>query len=326
MSQTEDPRRGRAQCDQELHPYIDKLKAPVQLSADLSPYRTDNSQSVPELQQKYQEEKYGTLKHEILPLNDENGNAFELSIFTPSDKPAPTDGRPCLYFIHGGGFMINNQSSGVDSIFPCIANLNAVCVSVGYSLAPEAKAPVQLKQCYAGLMKFINDNKGSKHINLNKIVVIGRSAGAALLVGLNLMILEKTDIKIKCNVMSFPFLDNKCATKSYEDFSEAPYLSRDLAKYFWEQYGAKDGQVSELIVPALVSTERLRTFPPTLVERAVADVLSVEAEEFKAKLSSAGVDAPLHSYNGYHCFDNTATKIAGVVKNERLQFLKTHMA
>lgn len=262
MSQTEDPIRGRAACDKELHPYIDEMKEPFHLTDnDIEKPRPDIGKSVKDLQTKYQTHiGRGMLHHKTIKLNDQDGKPFELSIFTPEDKPAPQGGRPCLYFIHGGGFVINNRCSGVDSIFECIAGLNAVCVSVGYSLAPGSKAPAQVKQCYAGLVKFFDD-KGSGHINFDKLAVIGRSAGAALLVGLNFMIRERTDIKIKCNVMSFPFLDNRCASTSYEEFSEAPFLTRYMAKFFWEKYLVKGSEVSELIVPALATTEHLKGFP-----------------------------------------------------------------
>lgn len=58
------------------------------------------------------------------------------------------------------------------------------------------------------------------------------------------------------------------------------------------------------------------------MERAVADVLSVEAKEFNEKLLSADVDAPMHTYAGYHCFDSTPTNIAATVKEKRLEFLQ----
>ncbi|EEA23659.1 hypothetical protein PMAA_076930 [Talaromyces marneffei ATCC 18224] len=90
--------------------------------------------------------------HKTIEVTGMDMKPFELSIFTP-DIPAPTNGCPCLYFIHGGGLVTNNQFSGINSIFPCIYSLNTVCVSIDYGLAPDCKAPTQIDQCYEGVKR-----------------------------------------------------------------------------------------------------------------------------------------------------------------------------
>lgn len=118
-------------------------------------------------------------------------------------------------------------------------------------------------------------------------------------------------------------LDHKCDTDSHRDFCEAPHLPSETAKFFWKMYLEKGGEVSGLTVPALATIADLKGFPPTLVEKADADVLRDEAEKFQEKLSSAGVDARICEYAGYHCFDNAAgTNIACEAKKKRLEFLK----
>ncbi|OKL56588.1 hypothetical protein UA08_08107 [Talaromyces atroroseus] len=326
MPQT--PNTGREACDAELHDFFDKMSVPFELVTDdqIKAARKGISDTAASVQHKY--EVYGKLDHKLIKLKDTNKEPFELSVFTPKDKPAPAGGRPCLYFIHGGGFVTNNQYSGIDSIFPCIADLNAVCVSINYNLAPESIAPNQMEQCYQGLVEFWNRYKDAGKINFDRLAVIGRSAGAALLVGLNLKIRERTKINIKCNIMSFPMLDDVCATESHKLFKKSPFLPSKTVKACWKYCLKIPRKSTKYTVPAKATTEDLKNFPETLVEIAEADVLRDEGSEFAAKLKSAGVRVACNKFAGFHCFDGGAggTKIGQNVKQMRLEFLKKQMA
>lgn len=321
---------GREACDEGLQPFVDKFAEKPFVFKDESAIRrhrsdmnkTDTVESVQEGYHKYVDGRH-KLIHKVHEVNSGNVAPFKLSIFTP-DKPAPTGGRPCLYFIHGGGLVTNNAFSGIHSIFHCIDTLNAVCVSIDYSLAPDLKAPTQVKQCYEGLEEIWNKYNNSNEINFDKLAVIGRSAGATLLVGLNIKMRGHPHIKIRCNIMSFPILDNGCDTQSHQDFCDAPHLPSRTVILCWSHY-LRGGEVSGLTVPALSTIEELQDFPPTFIEKGNADVLSVEAENFQRKLSSAGVDAPIRHYAGFHCFDGTSTDIARRIKQDRLEFLRNQM-
>lgn len=332
MSAPPKPNTGREACNVDLQQFFDAMKPFIFADErEIAPHRltiNDSAGSVQDAYNKYVKEHYNQdheLDHDILDVTGNVAEPFKLSIFTPN-VPAPAGGRPCLYFIHGGGLVTNNRFSGINSIFSCIYDLNAVCVSIEYSLAPETKAPIQVEQCYEGLKELWNQHNGSGKINFDKLAIIGRSAGATLLVGLNLKMIKHPDIKIRCNVMSFPMQDNQCATNSHIEFCDAPHLPRKTVKFFWKQWLGEGVVGSKLTVPALATKEDLKDFPPTFLQSGGADVLSDEAKQFQEKLLSAEVHAPIRSYPGYHCFDSTETEIAGKVKEERLQFLVEQMA
>ncbi|CRG86917.1 hypothetical protein PISL3812_03930 [Talaromyces islandicus] len=264
----------------------------------------------------YGEHDGSSMTHEIVPLE-----GASLSVFTPTTE-CPTGGRPCLYFIHGGGFVTNNMYSGISSIIPCIKELNAVCVSIDYGLAPEVTAADRVDQCYTGLLKVWELYGKQGQINMKKIAVIGRSAGAALLVGLNLKLRQQNEINIRCNVMSFPMVDNACNSASHAKFRNAPHLTHETAKSFWEAHLSGAGEGDKYAIPEKATIDDLKGFPPTLVEVAAGDVLHDEGVEFYNKLGSAGVNAALASFPGFHCFDGTKTELANKAKENRLMYLK----
>lgn len=313
-------------CDDVLKPIVDKgLKDPFDLSTveAIKNHRAKSTADTAEsVHDNYLAEFKEAIDHKETTITGKYGS-IKLSAFAPKGKVLE-GGRPCLYFIHGGGFVINNRFSGVNSIFSCIRELQAVCVSVEYSLAPDTHAPVQVEECYSGL-EYVYEHPEFFGINRDKIAVIGRSAGAALLVGVNLKALDK--IKICCNIMSFPMVDHECKTRSHSTFCNAPYLTGKSAECFWKQYlGSNGSRVTKYTVPAKATKEDLKHFTPTLVELAKADVLHDEGDEFCKKLQSAGVGAKLATFAGYHCFEGAAgnATISKQIKQGRVDFLKAN--
>lgn len=119
-----------------------------------------------------------------------DGHTIDLSIFRPSGGGLES-GRPCIYFIHGGGFTSGDRWSGMRTIIPWIHDHNAICVTVEYRLASEWKALAQLNDCYHGLVE-VWKRRVSLGIS-DRLHVVGRSAGANLAVGATLRIRDSKD-------------------------------------------------------------------------------------------------------------------------------------
>lgn len=116
---------GREACVEELQPIVDEATKYLFKFKDenaINPHReatnkSDTAKSVQDTFNHYTE-NHETLSHEFLEVTSKDVRPFKLSIFTPEKTPAPAGGRPCLYFIHGGGLVTNNAFSGIHSIFP----------------------------------------------------------------------------------------------------------------------------------------------------------------------------------------------------------------
>jgi len=88
-------------------------------------------------------------------------------------------GRPCLIFLHGGGW-VGGTPYTVENFCKLIAErANTVVFNVDYSLAPEKKYPNGFNDCF-GVVEHIYRNAEQYGIDPKKIAVGGDSAGGNL--------------------------------------------------------------------------------------------------------------------------------------------------
>ena len=102
---------------------------------------------------------------------------------SPWWKPA-SGKKPTLLCIHGGGWVEGDRQSRVLKLLPFLVR-DWVVVNIDYRLAGTAKAPAAVVDCLAAL-KWLHQNAETYHIDTNRVVVYGDSAGGhlALLTGL----------------------------------------------------------------------------------------------------------------------------------------------
>jgi acetyl esterase/lipase len=103
--------------------------------------------------------------------------SLQLDVLKPkaaSDKP-----RPCIVWIHGGGWQNGNKSSGTGRLASYVASGEFVGVSVGYRLTDKGSWPAQIHDCKAAI-RWIRANAEKLGIDASKIGVWGSSAGGHL--------------------------------------------------------------------------------------------------------------------------------------------------
>lgn len=103
--------------------------------------------------------------------------SLKLDVLKPkedSDKP-----RPCLVWIHGGGWQNGDKSSGLGRIGSYVASGEYVGVSVGYRLSDKGGWPNQGHDCKAAI-RWVRANAEKLGIDESKIGVWGSSAGGHL--------------------------------------------------------------------------------------------------------------------------------------------------
>ena len=104
---------------------------------------------------------------------------------TYPDEDRETD-RPTLFYFHGGGFFAGSKNMGdpmaateatalLDDI--CAAGYNIV--NVDYALVPDCRFPVPLIQANRAFA-YIQEHAEEYHLNMNKVVIMGSSAGAIM--------------------------------------------------------------------------------------------------------------------------------------------------
>ena len=115
--------------------------------------------------------------------SDNYPNSF-LDITYPNQDREAT--RPTLIYFHGGGFFGGSKSFGdplagsdatalLDDI--CAAGFNLV--NIDYVLVPEYHFPAPLVQANEAF-RFLNDHAEEYHLDMDRLVIMGSSAGAIM--------------------------------------------------------------------------------------------------------------------------------------------------
>jgi len=103
--------------------------------------------------------------------------SLKLDIYQP--RTSATKLRPCIVWIHGGGWRSGNKSGGAARLNPLVATGDYVGVSVDYRLVDVGIWPAQIHDCKAAI-RYIRANFGNLGVDPDKIGVWGASAGGHL--------------------------------------------------------------------------------------------------------------------------------------------------
>ncbi len=204
---------------------------------------------------------------------------------------------PCLYLIHGGGYVIGSPNSDDARLTTWCSRLSCVGVSVDYRLAPETPYPGPLEDCYAGL-KWVYDHHDELGVDPGVIGVGGSSAGGGLSAALALLARDRGEVPIRFQLLESPMLDDRQSTPSSQTDGLAVW-TRESNAFGWRSYlGSLYGQPD---VPAYAAPARatdLAGLPPAYVCVGAADGFRDEDITYAMRLNQAGVPTELHVYPG----------------------------
>lgn len=116
-----------------------------------------------------------TRKEHSIPLPD--GHTLVVSEFAPAK--VPTGLQKCVYFIHGGGYILGSVDLFEKGIQRRVTDYGVKVFAVQYRLAPEHRHPVPLGDCWAGL-EWLSTHAEEVGVDKARIVVLGDSAGGGL--------------------------------------------------------------------------------------------------------------------------------------------------
>ena len=107
---------------------------------------------------------------------------LQLDIAWPKESTQP---RPCIVFIHGGGWAAGRRSAHVGQV-EAAARAGYVAATVTYRLAPKHPFPAQIEDVKCAV-RFLRAKAGDYHLDKDRIGAIGFSAGAHLSMMLGVM-------------------------------------------------------------------------------------------------------------------------------------------
>lgn len=244
---------------------------------------------------------------------------LRILIYTP---PASAEGiLPCLFNIHGGGYVIgipeqNDLANRLKAL-----ELGAVVVATSYRLAPETPFPGALEDCYAAL-SWVAENAKEIGIDVARIAVSGESAGGGHAAALAIHARNRRretgkGPEICLLLLDAPMLDDRTGTSHDPHPYTGEFLWKpELNRFGWQALlGREPGgdDVPEEAVPARVRD--LSDLPQTFIVIGSLDLFLEESLEYARRLTRAGVPLELHVIpGGFHGFtlakDSPQAKLA----------------
>jgi acetyl esterase/lipase len=231
--------------------------------------------------------------------------------------PARQDGRPCIYWIHGGGYILGSALVDDPRLERWSDEFGCVVVSVDYRLAPEHPFPAPLDDCYAGLA-WTTSAAVELGIDPARIVIGGASAGGGLAAALALLARDRAEITPAFQLLIYPMIDDRAPHPS-SGISGAPIWSPAANKLGWTAYlGRQPGSDDVPAYAAAARASDLRGLPPAFIAVGTLDVFRDEDIAYASRLLAAGVPTELHVYPGApHGFDSLLPSAAVSLRCQR---------
>ncbi|UUJ41886.1 alpha/beta hydrolase [Pseudomonas extremaustralis] len=224
-----------------------------------------------------------------------DGQPLDLTIV----RPAGVKGTlPVFMFFHGGGWVLGDYPTHERLVRDLVVGSGAVAVFVNYTPSPEAHYPVAINQSY-GATKWVAEHGKEINVDGKRLAVAGNSVGGNMAAVVSLMAKDKGTPAIKFQLLLWPVTDANFNTSSYNQYAEGHFLTKNMMKWFWDNYTTDAHQRAEIYAsPLRATTDQLKGLPPALIQTADADVLRDEGEAYGRKLDQAGVPVTVVRYNG----------------------------
>ncbi|PTS94547.1 alpha/beta hydrolase [Pedobacter sp. HMWF019] len=221
-----------------------------------------------------------------------NGWEGKLDLYLP---PSQKKGSPLVINIHGGGWNkgVKESQTGFSAFF----NRGYAVANIEYRLTGTATAPAAVEDTRCALIHLIRNAK-KFHIDVNRIVIMGSSAGGhlALMGGLleNNPIFDSNCPGLK-NIKVAAIIDKFGITDVW-DWAYGPYKTSASATS-WLGDKAKDHEFIKSVSPLY---QVKKNSPPTFIVHGDADpiVPYQESVALKAKYDELGVKCEFMTVKG----------------------------
>jgi len=224
-----------------------------------------------------------------------DGGDIKLTIVRPEGGKGML---PAFMFFHGGGWVLGDFPTHERMVRDLVVHSGAVAVFVNYTPSPEAGYGVAINQAYAAT-KWVAEHGKDIKVDGSRLAVAGNSVGGNMATVVALMAKDKGGPKLRAEILFWPVTDANFDTPSYKQFAEGHFLTRNMMKWFWDNYTTDAAKRKEITAsPLQASLEQLKGLPPTLIQTAENDVLRDEGEAYGRKLDAAGVQVTSVRYNG----------------------------
>lgn len=265
----------------------------------------------------YKDKKLDVKRYEIESYDN---TKIECFLFSPKTLD---NNAPCLFYIHGGGFVLPAASYHYKNAMNYAKRVNCKVMFVNYRLAPNNPHPIFYEDCYAA-MCWTYDNSEILGINKNNIGIGGDSAGSTLAVGVCMMAKDRNHpINFTFLMLPYPYLDARNDSESSKKFIDTPMWNSKLSSRIAPMTKV-DKNDPNYIYYSPVEAKNFDIFPKTYIETAEFDCLHDDGILFAKKLTEAGKEVTLNETKGtMHGFDIVQkAKTTKIAIRARIEFMK----
>lgn len=244
--------------------------------------------AVEEVRQFMRDGQATPLEHPSVSIRSTDGNGIPLTIVAPVEANGPL---PAILYLHGGGWVLGGIETHARIVRNIALGAKAAVVFPHYPLAPEARFPVAVEQCYRAAQWI--QTRGAEHgIDADRIAVAGDSAGGNLAAAVAQLAVERNGPSFRLQALMCPAMQAPDKTGSYAEFAEGLNLTRDAMDWFWSMYVPDRAMWRDpAAAPLEASLDVLRRVPPAVIVTAECDVLRDDGELYARRLFEAGVPA-----------------------------------
>ena len=216
-------------------------------------------------------------------------------------KPCGAEAQlPVVLYMHGGGWILGSAGSHGRLAAELAVATDAAVAFIDYALAPEARYPVQIEQCYA-VARWVTEQGESHGLDPSRIAVAGDSAGGNMATVLCLLAKQRGDVSFVQQSMYYPMTDALTDedSESYRMFKDGPYGDAETMEWFWSSYlPGQDLRAESTVSPLRATLDELQGLPPALVIVDENDILRDQGEAYATKLRDADVPTACVRFNG----------------------------
>ena len=234
----------------------------------------------------------------VKKITDLSADGVPVRIYQNSTEP----GQRVLIFYHGGGFALYHLDAHDNACRRLAAMNNCIVVSVDYRLAPEHTFPAAHEDAFTAI-KWVVKNIAKYSGNPDDLFVAGDSAGGNLSACMAHRC-KKEGIKLKGQILIYPWIDGKLSNPSIERNGNGYLLLRDTMFWFQKQYTPrKEDQCHPSVSPCYESN--FEGLAPAFILTAEFDPLVDDGNNYYQQLKGAGNSASYKQYPGLiHGFFN----------------------
>jgi acetyl esterase len=203
----------------------------------------------------------------------------------------PAEALGVLVWLHGGGWYVGDIES-FDRVTRQLANASgAVCLSVGYRLAPEHPYPAAVHDARSAVAWAANAGARQLGTDPARVVVGGDSAGANLAA----VAARHERDAVRAQLLVYPALDAAMDSDSYREFADGALLGAEDMERCWSLY--LDGADGTEPDASPLKADDLAGVAPAYIAVAGHDVLRDDGLRYAEALRAAGVDVTLERYD-----------------------------